>query len=113
MQFGLCNAPATFQRMMNEILKEEIATGKVVCYIDDILIFMSTVPEHQEMTRRVLQKLDNRLYCKLEKCVFEQKSVEFLGMVISENSVAMSPDKLEAIQEWPVPCQDAYEAATV
>src|SRR6202048_313532 len=78
MQFGLCNAPATFQRMMNEILKEEIATGKVVCYIDDILIFTATIPEHREMTRRVLERLrDNRLYCKPEKCMFEQKSVEW------------------------------------
>src|SRR6202048_5481476 len=67
MQFGLCNAPATFQKMMNELLKKEIATGKVICYIDDILIFMATIPKHREMTQRVLKELrDNCLYCKTE-----------------------------------------------
>ena len=49
MQFGLCNAPATFQRMMNEIFREEILTGKVVIYIGDILVFTDNMDEHREL----------------------------------------------------------------
>ena len=104
MQFGLCNAPATFQTMMNAVLKEEIATGEVVDYVDDILIASKDLQSHRKMVRQVLQKLqDHHLFLKLEKCEFEQSVVEFLGMVISENSVAMNESKVEAVRQWPIP----------
>lgn len=57
MFFGLCNSPATFQTMMNKIFKEEIDSGKVVVYIDDILIFTKTLKEHEQMVKHVLKKL--------------------------------------------------------
>ena len=104
MQFGLCNASATFQTMMNEVLKEEIATRKVVDFVDDILIFTEDLQTHREMVKRVLHKLqENHLFLKLEKCEFEQATVEFLGLTISENSVTMNESKVSAIKEWPVP----------
>ena len=104
MQFGLCNASATFQTMMNKVLKEEIATRKVVDFVDDILIFTEDLQTHREMVKRVLHKLqENHLFLKLEKCEFEQATVEFLGLTISENSVTMNESKVSAIKEWPVP----------
>src|SRR5215472_10029379 len=104
MQFGLCNAPATFQTMMNDVLREEIATKMVVDYVDDILIFSKDLTSHREMVRRVLDKLQkHHLYLKLEKCEFERALVEFLGMIISENSVGMNESKVLAVKEWPVP----------
>ena len=72
MFFGLTNSPTTFQTMMNEILKEEIATNKVLVYLDDILIFAKDCAEHQKQVRRVLDILrQHGLYLKLEKCEFE------------------------------------------
>jgi transposase InsO family protein len=104
MQFGLCNAPATFQTMMNGILRIEIINGKIVVYVDDILIFSTDLKSHREAVKQVLSKLqDNHLYLKPEKCEFEQSKVTFLGMVISENSVAMDESKVTATKEWPVP----------
>jgi hypothetical protein len=104
MMFGLCNAPASFQTMMNSVLKEEIATGKVVVYVDDILIFTKDLEELRRLTRQVVSKLQkNRLFLKPEKCEFERTKVEFLGLIISENLVEMSPKKLETIRLWPTP----------
>src|ERR1700731_5279208 len=57
MQFGLCNAPPTFQRMINEVLEKELATERVFAYINDILITTNTIEENQRLTREVLQRL--------------------------------------------------------
>jgi hypothetical protein len=104
MFFGLCNSPATFQTMMNEIFKELIDQGTVVVYMDDILIFTKTLEEHREVTGQVLQILkNNNLYLKPEKCIFEVPKVEFLGLILSENRVEMDPVKIEGVRSWPAP----------
>ena len=104
MCFGLCNAPSTFQTMMNEVLAEEIATGHVVVYIDDILIFTNDLDLHRKLVTQILQKLqDNDLFAKPEKCHFEQDSVTFLGLVISKNQTSMDKSKVEGITKWPTP----------
>lgn len=104
MFFGLTNSPATFQTMMNDIFRDLINRGVVVVYLDDILIFTRTLEEHRRITQEVLQILRaNRLYLKAEKCEFEKESIEYLGMVISEGSVAMDPTKVAGIMDWPVP----------
>ena len=83
MFFGLCNSPSTFQTMMNHIFRELINEGKVVVYIDDILIFTKTMEEHQNIVRQVLELMQqHKLYLKPEKCKFHQTRVEFLGLVI-------------------------------
>ena len=88
MFFGLTNSPATFQTMMNDIFRELIAEGVVVVYLDDILIFTETLEQHQEVTRRVLKLLEeNQLFLKPNKCEFERTKVEYLGVIISYNSV--------------------------
>ena len=104
MFFGLTNSPATFQTMMDGIFDELITEGVVVVYLDDILIFTKTLEEHREVVRRVLDLLRrHNLFLKPEKCEFERTSVEYLGVVISENSVRMDPAKVAGVTEWPTP----------
>ena len=104
MFFGLCNSPATFQTMMNDLFKELIDEGVVIVYMDDILIFTKTLEQHRSIVKRVLQVLqNNNLYLKPEKCIFEVRKIEFLGLILSENQVEMDPVKIEGVRNWPVP----------
>ena len=104
MFFGLCNSPATFQAMMNDILKDELNDGWVIVYMDDILIFSKTKEQLEEMTKQVLQKLcKNNLYLKPGKCEFCKTRIEYLGLIIEEGKMSMDPGKLNGIREWPVP----------
>ena len=101
MFFGLTNSPATFQTMMNELLRDLINTGKVLIYIDDILIFTNNLDEHRKLVRQVLSILStNKLYLKPEKCEFEKLQIEFLGLIVSEGKVEMDPAayKLKLLQ---------------
>lgn len=104
MFFGLCNSPGTFQAMMNALFKDMIDEGWIVIYMDDILIFSKDQKTHEERTRRVLQRLqENDLFLKLEKCTFDAPEVEYLGMIIRENQLAMDPVKLKGIKDWKEP----------
>src|SRR5205807_1107424 len=104
MFFSLTNSPATFQMMMDDIFEELITEGVVVVYLDDILIFTETIDEHREVTRRVLEILQkHKLYLRADKCEFEKTTVEYLGVIISHNSVAMDPVKIAGVTEWPAP----------
>jgi len=104
MFFGLCNSPSTFQNMMNNIFKDEINEGWLLIYMDDILIFTDDHPKMEEYTKRVLQKLhDNDLFLNLDKCVFDITEVEYLGLIIKENEIAMEATKLARIADWPAP----------
>src|SRR5467141_3785038 len=104
MFFGLTNSPATFQTMMNDIFEELITEGHVVVYLDDILIFTETIDEHRAITQRVLEILQkHKLYLRADKCEFEKTTVEYLGVIISHNSVTMDPVKIAGVAEWPTP----------
>src|SRR6266850_4251073 len=104
MFFGLCNSLAMFQRMMNEYFRDMITKGWIVVYMDDILIMASTKKELEERTKAVLQCLqENDLFLKLEKCKFAQTTIEFLGLIISENQIRMDAAKLAGIKQWPAP----------
>ena len=104
MFFGLTNSPATFQALMNSIFADLIAAGKVAVYLDDILIFTETIEEHRSVVHEVLTRLGQHdLYLRPEKCEFEQSSIEYLGVVISEGEVQMDPVKVEAVKAWPTP----------
>ena len=103
MYFGLMNNPATFQTMMNSIMQNFIDQG-VVVYIDDILIFMKMKEEHDRIVEEVLKWLEeNNLFLKLEKCIFKEKEIEFLGLYIMEEGVKMDEVKVKVITEWLVP----------
>ena len=104
MTFGLCNAPATFQTFMDTQFADFLATGRVVIYLDDILIMAQTIVELVKLTHRILQRLmDLDLYLRPEKCSFNQTSVEYLGLIISEGELCMDPIKLAAVTNWPTP----------
>uniref|UniRef100_A0AAY4CER3 Gypsy retrotransposon integrase-like protein 1 n=3 Tax=Denticeps clupeoides TaxID=299321 RepID=A0AAY4CER3_9TELE len=101
--FGLCNAPAVFQQFINDTLQDMLGRW-VYAYLDDVLIYSPTLESHIQHVRAVLKRLlAHRLYCKLEKCAFHQRSTTFLGFTISSQGVAMEPKKLEAVASWPLP----------
>jgi hypothetical protein len=103
MPFGLCNAPATFQALMNDALRPFLRRF-VLVFFDDILIYSVTWTDHLRPLRTVLSVLrQHRLFVKRSKCTFGSPSVSYLGHVISEADVAMDPAKVQAIHEWPVP----------
>jgi transposase InsO family protein len=90
--------------MMVEMFKEEIATGKVFIYIDDVIIATKDLAEHHRLVYKVLQCFkENNLYLKPEKCQFERTQIEYLGMIISYNKVAMDPIKVQGVVDWPIP----------
>ena len=69
MFFGLTNSPATFQAMMNELLRDLTNTGKVAVFIDDVIVGTETEEEHDELVAEVIKRLEeNDLYVKPEKC---------------------------------------------
>jgi hypothetical protein len=104
MFFGLTNSPATFQTMMNDIFRVEIAEGWVIIYMDDILVFSKNRYEHQEQVKQILEKLrQHQLLLKAEKCYFEKEEIKFLGLIISEKGIRMDPHKVKAITDWPTP----------
>ena len=87
MPFGLCNAPATFQSMMDHILHDLLDEG-VVVYLDDILIYSETQEEHERLVKEVLARLDKAgLRINLQKSTFHVDSVEFLGYGISPQDI--------------------------
>ncbi|XP_069498702.1 uncharacterized protein, partial [Ambystoma mexicanum] len=103
MPFGLMNAPAVFQRFMDHIFAD-ISLHYVIIYLDDILIFSSTWEEHVLHVKEVLTRLQqNHLFCKLEKCEFHKTTISYLGYVLAQQGIAMDPDKISAITEWPSP----------
>ena len=105
MFFGLTNSPATFQTMMNAIFAEELHENWLTIYMDDILVHTTDdITSHREKVHKVLQKLrQHDLYLKPEKCQFEQKRVEFLGVILEKETVQMDPIKTKGIADWKTP----------
>ena len=105
MFFGLTNSPATFQMMMDDLFSEEMATGDVVIYMDDILIATAgSIDQHRHKVAHILSKLQsNDLFLKPEKCTFHRKEVEYLGVIVGNNEVKMDPIKVAGIAQWPTP----------
>jgi hypothetical protein len=103
MPFGLTNAPATFQHSMNEIF-HDLLDVCVVVYLDDILIYSYDLETHQKQVKDVLQRLRKYdLHARLEKSGFHMDSIEYLGVIISLNGIAMDPEKVKVNLDWPVP----------
>ncbi|KAJ9534690.1 hypothetical protein QJQ45_013074 [Haematococcus lacustris] len=102
--FGLCNAPATFQKTMNRIFEPLIKAGAVLVYIDDILVMSETPEEHVQHLSQVLELMKtHKLFAKLSKCEFNRPELSFLGHIVGRNGVAVDPAKVKAVAEWPEP----------
>lgn len=100
---GICNAPATFQRLMEKCMGS-MAFTDVLVYLDDLLIFSRTLEEHEEKLEKVLTRLrEYGLRLNPDKCQFLRPSVKCLGHVISAEGVQTDADKISAVTTWPRP----------
>ena len=103
MPFGLANAPATMQCLVNDMLREYLDRF-CMAYLDDILIFSDTEEEHREHVTKVLEALrKSDLRIKPEKCRFHVQRVEYLGYVITPEGLQMDPAKIRDVKEWRIP----------
>ena len=103
MPFGLTNAPALFQQWMNEILSEYLDIF-CVAYLDDILIFSQNLEDHWKHVRTILERVKEMgLTLKASKCKFHTMEIEYLGYVISPQSLRMDEEKIRTIKEWKEP----------
>lgn len=103
MPFGLVNAPSSFQRLMENVLRG-IQWVESLLYMDDIITPGSSVQESLRRLENVFKRLkEANLKLKPSKCIFFQRSVNFLGHVVSEEGVHTSPDKIQAVVDWPIP----------
>jgi hypothetical protein len=104
MYFGLTNSPATFRTMMNKIFQDLITEGVVSVYLNNILIFTSSIEEHHCITQLVLDRIrEHKLYLQPKKCEFKKTRIEYLGVIISHNKVEMDPVKVAGVADWPTP----------
>ena len=103
MPFGLCNAPATFQRLMETVL-HGLARDKCFVYLDDVLVVGKTFEEHTNNLREVLTRLrEAGLRLKPSKCHLAKARVTYLGYVVSREGIVADPDKVAAVQGFPTP----------
>jgi len=104
MFFGLTNSPATFQAMMNKLLRDLINTGKVAVFIDDVIVGTETKEDHDELVVEVIKRLEeNDLYVKPEKCKWKVREVGFLGVEIGPEGIKMEKEKVKGVLEWLTP----------
>jgi len=100
MFFRLTNSPATFQAMMNELLRDLINTGKVAAFIDDVIIGIEMEEGHDELVAEVIKRLEeNDLYMKQEKCKWKVREVRFLGVIIEPEGIKMEEEKVKGVLE--------------
>ena len=103
MPFGLCNAPATFQRLMEKVLAG-LQWQIAVLYIDDIIVFGSSVAEHLDRLEILFDRLRKAgLKLKPSKCTLLKRKVDFLGHTVSANGVEADPAKISKVRDWPQP----------
>ena len=100
---GLTNAPAAFQRFMNDIFADIIDVN-VIVYLDDILVYSDDLAEHKCHVWEVLWRLrTNGLFAHADKCEFHVTSCKYLGYMLSPDSLTMAQNKVQIIQDWPEP----------
>nr|XP_061825306.1 uncharacterized protein LOC133612154 [Nerophis lumbriciformis] len=103
MPFGLCNAPATFQRLMDRVLAG-MQWETCLVYLDDIIVLGSNVPQMLQRLGQVFSRLHQaKLKLKPSKCCLFRRQVAYLGHIVSENGVATDPGKVRKVQGWPTP----------
>jgi len=97
----MINSPATFQGIMNEILRDMINKRKVVAFMDDMLVGTDMEEGYDEIVEEMLRRLEeNNLYIKLEKCAWKVQKVNFLGVVMGQGRIKMEEEKVVGVLNW-------------
>jgi hypothetical protein len=101
MPFGLCNAPATFDRLMETVL-QGLTYDSCLVYLDDMIVIGRTFQEHLLNLRKVFERFRGaRLKLNMGKCQSLQKEVRYLEHIVSPEGISTDPEKVRAMQEWP------------
>ena len=104
MFFGITNSLATFQAITNEILRDLINEGKVVAFVDNVLVGTETEEGHNKIVEEILRRLEeNDLYVEPKKCMWKARKIRFLGMIIGPNGVKIEKEKVDEVLSWPEP----------
>ena len=102
--FGLTNSPVTFQVIMNKLLRDLINMGKVVAFIDDVIVGMEDKEGHDELAVEIIKRLEeNDLYVKPEKYKWKVREVGFLGVVIGPDRIKIKEEKVKGVLNWLTP----------
>ena len=103
MPFGLCNAPSTFQQLMEHVLQEELWKFCLI-YIDDIIRFSPGFQEHLQHIDKIFQRLAEAiLKLKASKCNLAQESATFLGHIVTRDGIKPNQENLSAVRSYPKP----------
>ena len=103
MSFGLCNAPSTFQRAMNQVLRG-LTWRTVLAFLDDVLVLGKEFQDHLNNLREVLDRFrEYNLKVKPKRCVLFRTKAKFLGKIVSGGSVEVDPENISAVKDWPEP----------
>ena len=98
----ITNLPATFQAIMNEILRNMINKEKVTAFVDNVLVETEIKEGHNEIVEEVLRRLEkNNLYVKLEKYIQKVRKIKFLGVIIEPNRIEIEKKKVDEVLSWP------------
>ena len=104
MFFGLTNLQATFQAMMNELLRDLINVGKVMAFINDVIVETEDKEGHDELVVVIMTRLEeNDLHVKPEKCKWKVREIEFLEVVIGPEGIKIEKVKVKGVLDWPTP----------
>jgi len=104
MFFGMTNSPATFQAMMNKILRDMINEEKVAAFVDNVLVETETEEGYDKIVEEMLKQLEeNDLYVKPEKYMWKVRKIRFLGVIIGPNGIEMEKEKVDGVLSWPEP----------
>ncbi|GFV51474.1 hypothetical protein TNCV_844131 [Trichonephila clavipes] len=103
MPLGLCNAPATVERMMDNLLRH-LKWTMCLCYLDDVIVFSETFKDHDQRIRSILKCIqDAGLVLNPKKCVFGSRQIKISGHLVSEEGIMLDPGKIRAVQNFPFP----------
>ena len=102
MFFRMMNLLATFQAIMNEILRDLVNESKVAAFVDNVLVETKTEEGYDKIVEKVLRRLEeNNLYIKPKKCVWKVRKIGFLGVVIGPNGIEIEKEKVDRVLSWP------------
>ena len=103
MPFGLTSGPASWQHFINDLLWEYL-NDFCTAYLDDILIYSTSIKEHRQHVRKVLTKLrEAGIPADVDKCEFHVTETKYLGLIVSTEGIKMDPSKVDAIKSWDTP----------